>query len=161
MQSQATLRDQCDLLIQAAQAQARQNAGIDLVPILVDLGTYSDRQNSGRYGTIPNSTTEQEDALTLYFHYLPRPLGGSINYSRTEAPEVLARFNDAAATLDHQKRFEHYAALQRFALLDQAYGLPLYMPEDQIAAAAKVHGAGFRSFKQMPENAYDIWVDRA
>ena len=161
MQAQVTLRDQRDLLIQAAQAQARQNAGIDLVPILADSGTYTDRQNSGRYGAIPNSTTEQEDGLTLYFHYLPRQSGGSINYSRTEAPEVLARLTAAAWTLDHRKRYDDYAALQRLALLDQVYGLPLYVPEDQIATSAKVHGAGFRSFKQLPENAYDIWIERS
>lgn len=160
VQAQVTMRDQRDLLIQAAQAQARQNAGIALVPVLADSGTYTDRQNTGRYGAIPNSTTEQEDGLTLYFHYLPRKLGGSINYSRTEVPEVLAWLDGAASTLDRQKRFDHYAALQRFAVLDQAYGVPLYVPEDQIAASAKVHGVGFRSFKRMPENAYDIWMER-
>jgi peptide/nickel transport system substrate-binding protein len=160
MQSQVTLRDQRDLLLQALQAQARQNAGIDLTLSYVDSGTYADRQNSGRYGAVPNSTTGQEDGLTLYFHYLPRDLGGSINYSRTTAPEVLAWLNDAASTLDRQKRFDAYAGLQRFALLELAYGLPLYVPEDQIAASTRVHGVGFRPFKQLPENAYDIWVER-
>jgi peptide/nickel transport system substrate-binding protein len=160
VQSQATIRDQRDQLLQALQAQARQNAGIDLVLSYVDAGTYTDRQNSGKYGAIPNSTTGQENAVTLYFHYLPRRLGGSINYSRTEAPEVLAWLNDAAAILDHRKRFGIYASLQRSAVLEQAYGLPLYVPEDQIATSRKVHGAGFRPFKQLPENAYDIWIER-
>jgi len=36
--------------------------------------------------------------------------------------------------------------------------VPLYEPEDQIAAASYVHGVGFRSFKQMPENVYDVWL---
>lgn len=43
-------------------------------------------------------------------------------------------------------------------LPQQALAIPLYEPEDQIATARYVHGAGFRSFKQMPENAYDIWL---
>jgi peptide/nickel transport system substrate-binding protein len=137
----------------------RQNAGIDLALGYVDAGTYADRQNSGQYGAIPNSTTGQENAVTLYFHYLPRSREGSINYSRTEAPEVLAWLNEGAATLDHRARFEAYARLQRFALVDQACGLPLYVPEDQIATSSKVHGAGFRPFKQLPENAYDIWIE--
>ncbi|WP_448955374.1 ABC transporter substrate-binding protein [Labrys neptuniae] len=158
VQSQVTLRDQRDILLQAAQAQARQNAGIDLALRYVDAGTYTQRQNDGVYGSIPNSTTTQENGVTLYFHYLPRAKGGSINFSRTQAPEVSAWLEEAASTLDVKKRFEIYARLQRFALLEQAYGLPLYVPDDQIAAAARVKGAGFRPFKRLPENAYDIWL---
>ncbi len=158
VQAQATVRDQRDILLQAIQAQARQNAGIDLALQYVDSGTYATRQNDGQYGIVPNSTTTQENGLTIYFHYLPRARGGSINYSRTEAPEISVWLDEAAATLDARKRFEIYARLQRFALLDQAYGLPLYVPEDQIAASSRVRGAGFRPFKQLPENAYDIWL---
>ncbi|EJN04983.1 ABC transporter substrate-binding protein [Phyllobacterium sp. YR531] len=160
VQAQATLRDQRDVLLQALQAQARQNAGIDLALNYVDAGTYVDRQKNGEYGAVPNSTTTQENAVTIYFHYLPRSLGGSINYSRTEAPEVLAWLKEAASTLDHAQRSRIYNRLQRFAILEQAYGLPLYVPEDQIAAAVNVRGVKFRPFKHLPENAYDIWVER-
>ncbi len=158
VQSQSTLRDQRDVLLQAVQAQARQNAGIDVALQYVDSGTYSSRQRDGQYGIIPNSTTTQENGLTIYFHYLPRDNGGSINYSRTEAPEVSAWLEAGASTLDPKKRFEIYAELQRFALLEQAYGLPLYVPDDQIVAAARVKGISFRPFKRLPENAYDIWL---
>jgi peptide/nickel transport system substrate-binding protein len=158
VQSQATLRDQRDILLQAAQAQARQNAGIDLALHYVDAGTYANRQKDGEYGVIPNSTTTQENGVTIYFHYLPRDKGGSINYSRTEAPEVSAWLDEGASTLDAKKRFDIYARLQRFALVEQAYGLPLYVPEDQIAASIRVKGIGFRPFKRLPENAYDVWL---
>ncbi|MDC9811584.1 MULTISPECIES: ABC transporter substrate-binding protein [Rhizobium] len=160
VQSQATLRDQRDILLQAVQAQARQNAGIDLALQYVDAGTYANRQKDGQYGIIPNSTTTQENGVTIYFHYLPRAKGGSINYSRTEAPEISAWLAEAASTLDAGKRFEIYAELQRFALLDQALGLPLYVPDDQIAASIAVKGVGFRPFKRLPENAYDIWLQQ-
>ncbi|NTJ36320.1 ABC transporter substrate-binding protein [Agrobacterium rhizogenes] len=160
IQSQATLRDQRDILLEAIQAQARQNAGIDLAVRYVDAGTYANRQKDGQYGIIPNSTTTQENGVTLYFHYLPRDKGGSINYSRTTAPDISAWLSEAASTLDAQKRFDIYAKLQRFALLEQALGLPLYVPDDQIAAAVQVTGVGFRPFKRLPENAYDIWLDQ-
>ncbi len=160
VQSQATLRDQRDVLLEAVQAQTRQNAGIDVVLRYVDAGTYATRQNDGRYGIIPNSTTTQENGLTLYFHYLPREKGGSINYSRTVAPEISAWLVEAASTLDIKKRFEIYSALQRFALREQALGLPLYVPDDQIAASAEVKGIGFRPFKRLPENAYDVWLQQ-
>ncbi|NTI31195.1 ABC transporter substrate-binding protein [Rhizobium rhizogenes] len=158
VQAQVTLRDQRDVLLQALQAQARQSAGIELILNNVDSGTYSERQKSGKYGAIPNSTTNQGNAVTIYFHYLPPDQGGSINYSRTEAPEVLAWLNKAASTLDAKERFATYADLQRFAIVEQAFGLPLYVPEDQIAASTRVRGVGFRPFKQLPENAYDIWL---
>lgn len=160
VQSQATIRDQRDILLQAVQAQVRQNAGIDLALQYVDAGTYSSRQKDGQYGIIPNSTTTQENGVTIYFHYLPRDKGGSINYSRTEAPEVSAWLDEAASTLDQKKRFEIYAKLQRYALLEQALGLPLYIPDDQIAASVAVKGVGFRPFKRLPENAYDIWLQQ-
>ncbi|QND44927.1 ABC transporter substrate-binding protein (plasmid) [Rhizobium lusitanum] len=159
VQAQVTLRDQRDVLLQAFQAQVRQSAGIELILNNVDSGIYSERQKSGKYGAIPNSTTNQGNAVTIYFHYLPPDQGGSINYSRTEAPEVLGWLNKAASTLDAKERFTIYADLQRFAIVEQAYGLPLYVPEDQIAASTRVRGVGFRPFKQLPENAYDIWLE--
>jgi peptide/nickel transport system substrate-binding protein len=156
IQAQATVRDQRDVLLQALQAQARQNAGIDLAIVFVDAGTYTDRRKTGQFGSIANSNTPT-DAIDIEYHYLPIDKGGSINYSRAFAPELSQWLNEAAATLDQKKRFELYARLQRFAVLDQAYALPLYEPEDQVAAASYVKGISFRPFKQLPESAYDIW----
>lgn len=160
IQSQSTVRDQRDILLQAVQAQARQHAGIDIALQYVDAGTYTTRQKDGQYGIIPNSTTTQENGVTIYFHYLPRDKGGSINYSRTEAPEVSAWLDEAASTLDAKKRFEIYAKLQRYAIVEQVLGLPLYVPDDQIAASIEVKGIGFRTFKRLPENPYDIWLQQ-
>ncbi|WP_230982916.1 ABC transporter substrate-binding protein [Inquilinus limosus] len=159
VQAQATVRDQRDVLLQALQAQARQQAGIDLTIAYVDAGTYTDRRATGRFGSIANSNTPT-DAIDIELHYLPIDQGGSINYSRAAAPELLAWLRQASATLDHKTRFDLYGRLQRFAIVEQAYALPLYEPEDQVAAAAHVHGVGFRPFKQLPESAYDIWVSR-
>ncbi len=156
VQAQATVRDQRDVLLQALQAQARQVAGIDLAINYVDAGTYTDRRKTGQFGSIANSNTPT-DAIDIEYHYLPLQKGGTINYSRAEAPELAEWLNAAASTLDTKKRFEVYAKLQRFAIVDQAYAIPLYEPEDQVAAANYVKGITFRPFKQLPENAYDIW----
>ncbi|SEG81820.1 ABC transporter substrate-binding protein [Bosea lathyri] len=156
VQAQATVRDQRDVLLQALQAQARQSAGIDLAIVFVDAGTYTERRKTGQFGSIANSNTPT-DAIDVEYHYLPVDQGGSINYSRAAAPELSLWLKEAASTLDHKTRFDLYARLQRFAILDQAYALPLYEPEDQVAAARYVNGIGFRPFKQMPESAYDLW----
>ncbi|MBZ9603212.1 ABC transporter substrate-binding protein [Phyllobacterium sp. KW56] len=156
VQAQATVRDQRNVLLESVQAQARQSAGIDLTISYVDAGTYTDRRKSGQFGSIANSNTPT-DAIDIENHYLPIDRGGSINYSRAAAPDLLAWLEAAASTLDTKERFTLYAKLQRFAILDQAYALPLYEPEDQIAAASYVKGINFRPFKQLPESAYDIW----
>lgn len=156
VQAQATVRDQRDVLLQALQAQARQVAGIDLAINYVDAGTYTDRRKTGQFGSIANSNTPT-DAIDIEYHYLPLQKGGTINYSRAEAPKLAQWLNAAASTLDTKKRFEVYAKLQHFAIVDQAYAIPLYEPEDQVAAANYVKGITFRPFKQLPENAYDIW----
>lgn len=156
IQAQATVRDQRDVLLQALQAQARQVAGIDLAINYVDAGTYTERRKTGQFGSIANSNTPT-DAIDIEYHYLPLQKGGTINYSRAEAPELAKWLNEAASTLDQKKRFELYAKLQRFAIVDQAYAIPLYEPEDQVAAASYVKGISFRPFKQLPESAYDIW----
>ncbi|PSH65200.1 peptide ABC transporter [Phyllobacterium sophorae] len=160
VQAQATVRDQRDVLLLALQAQAKQQAGIDLRIAYVDAGTYADRRSSGKFGSIPNSRTPAGDGYDIEYHYLPIDQGGSVNYSRAAAPELLNWLQAASSTLDQKTRFDLYARLQRFAIIDQGYALPLYVPDDQIAAAVAVQGEGFRPFHQLPENAYDIWLKR-
>lgn len=159
IQAQATVRDQRDVLLQALQAQAKQNAGIDLALVYVDAGTYTERRNTGLFGAIANSNTPT-DAVDIEFHYLPVNEGGSINYSRASDPELKAWLHEASGTLDQAKRFELYARLQKFAIPERALALPLYVPEDQIAAASHVKGVSFRPFKQLPESAHGIWLDK-
>ncbi|BCQ47686.1 hypothetical protein ERHA55_52130 (plasmid) [Erwinia rhapontici] len=157
IQAQATVRDQRDVLLQAIQAQARQRLGVELKLRYVDSGTYSELRNSGQFGSIANSNTET-DGIDIENHYLPVKAGGAINYSRTSAPELLPWLKAASSTLDTSARRGFYGQLQQFAIVQQAVAIPLNEPEDQIAAASYVQGAGFRPFKQMPENAYDIWL---
>ncbi|WP_136682811.1 ABC transporter substrate-binding protein [Falsirhodobacter xinxiangensis] len=158
IQAQATVRDQRDVLLQALQAQARQNAGIDLAIVYVDAGTYTERRNTGLFGAIANSNTPT-DAVDIEYHYLPVKEGGSINYSRASNPELKQWLHEAAATHDRKARFDLYSRLQDFAIRDRALALPIYVPEDQIAAEATVHGISFRPFKQLPENAQGIWIE--
>lgn len=157
IQAQATVRDQRDVLLQAIQAQARQRLGMEITLRYVDSGTYAEVRNSGHFGSIANSNTET-DGIDIENHYRPVNAGGAINYSRVNSPEINGWLDQAATTLDINQRRKFYSQLQHYALVEQALAIPLYEPEDQIAAARYVHGAGFRSYKQMPENAYDIWL---
>ncbi len=159
VQSQATVRDQRDVLLQAVQAQLRQNAGIELEIEYVDGGTYTERRRTGEYGIISNSNTPT-DAVDIGYKYLPPEDGGSHFFSRARNPELKEWLTEAAGTLDHDRRFEIYSRLQDFVVLEEALVVPLYVPEDQIAASADVHGLSFRPFKQLPESAHAVWLDR-
>ncbi|WP_241014806.1 ABC transporter substrate-binding protein [Burkholderia sp. Ac-20379] len=157
VQAQATVRDQRDVLLQGLQAQARQRLGVELTLRYVDGGTYAEVRKTGRFGAIPNSNTDT-DGIDTENHYLPPDRGGVINYSRATDPRLSAWLREAAATRDDAARAKVYAQLQRFVLADQAYAIPLYQPEDEIAASERVSGLAFRSFKQMPDAPYDVRV---
>lgn len=159
VQSQVTVRDQRDVLLEALQAQARQRLGIELQIRYVDPGTYFQYIKNGNYGSIANSH-DDTDGLDIENHYLPINAGGAINYSRTDDPKISAWLTQAAQTLDEAKRKQIYGQLQNYVILQQALAIPLYQPDDEIAAASYVHGIGFRVFRQIPENAYDIWESK-
>ncbi|WP_278261221.1 ABC transporter substrate-binding protein [Nocardia sp. AG03] len=159
IQAQSTVRDQREVLLQAVQAQAKQNAGIDLKLSYVDLGTYAELRKKNTFGSIANSDTIT-GGIDIENHWYPSSSKGTLNYSRAGDPELSAWLQAAAATTDVAERAKQYSQLQKFALVDKSYALPLYIPENQIAAAAHVYGAGFRPYKQLPESAYDIWIDR-
>jgi len=157
IQAQATVRDQRDVLLQAIQAQARQRLGVDLKLNYVDSGTYTEVRASGKFGTIANSNTPT-DGVDIENHYRPIKQGGAINYSRVNDAQINALLDKAAGTLDIAQRRQAYSDLQTRALTELALALPLYEPEDQLATASYVHGYGFRSYKQMPESVYDVWL---
>ena len=137
IQAQATVRDQRDVLLQALQAQARQRLGVDLKIQYVDDGTYVEARKSGKFGSIANSNTPP-DGIDIEGHYLPVDRGGALNYSRAAAPE-LTRWLQAAARTQNVAQRSRTASCS-FAINEQAYAVPLYEPEDQIAAAKAVQG---------------------
>lgn len=149
------MRDQRDVLLQALQAQARQVAGIDLAINYVDAGTYTDRRKTGQFGSIANSNTPT-DAIDIEYHYLPLQKGGTINYSRAEAPELAQWLNEAASTLDQKNvsRFMQSCSVSRSSIRLTPFRST---SRKTVAAASYVKGITFRPFKQLPENAYDLW----
>ena len=162
VQSQSTVRDQRDVLLQALQAQARQNAGIELHIEYVDSGTYAERRKTGAYGAIANSNA-QIGGLDLEYKYLPIGAGGAHGFSRADAeshPLLSELLHRAAATLDDAERAAIYARLQDHVIREEAVAFPLYVPDDQIAAASDVRNLRFRPYFQQPEGAYGVWLDR-
>ncbi|GIG21733.1 peptide ABC transporter substrate-binding protein [Cellulomonas chitinilytica] len=158
-QAQPYVRDQRDTLLQAIQAQVKQNAGIDFDVQLVDTGVAGQHQKAKDYGTYDNSNTNP-DGVDIEYHWLPNDKGGFINLSNASDPQLLTWLTAAQQTTDVAARSESYSDLQKFVITEKAYSFPLYEPADQIAAQAKVHGVGFRTYYQLPESAYDVWLSR-
>ncbi|GMA24449.1 peptide ABC transporter substrate-binding protein [Luteimicrobium album] len=158
-QSQPYVRDQRDTLLQAIQAQVKQNAGIDFDVQVVDSGVSDEHRAKNDYGTYDNSNTNP-DGVDIEYHWLPADKGGFINLSNVTDPQLTTWLTAAQQTTDTAKRAEQYDALQQYVIKEKAYSFPLYEPEDQIAASSKVHGTGFRTYYQLPEGAYDVWLSK-
>ncbi len=155
----ALLRDQREVLLLAIQAQARQRLGVDIHFEQLDQGSYFKRVVGGDYGALSNSTVEA-DGRAIDTHYLPAGNGGFLNLSRSTAPALRQWLSAAAASSDPAQRKQLYAEVQNFVLRQEYLALPLYVPEDQIVSARRVHGLGFRPLYQLPENAYDVWISQ-
>lgn len=157
--NQSVIRDQREVLLQAIQAQLRQHAEVDFQIEQIDTGTFSQRRNAGEYSAFANSNTAA-DGYGLELHYLPVDQGGRNNGTGVASEQYVAWLDEAARSQDIAERFEIYSRLQNDVLLENAYALPLYTSQDQIAAGTHVHGLGFRPFHQLVESAYDVWIEQ-
>ncbi|GGM21885.1 ABC transporter substrate-binding protein [Dactylosporangium sucinum] len=151
------VRDKRDILAQAVQAAVKQSAGIDLQVKVVDQGTANDALTKGDFEVFDNSRadTDAGAALTLIL-----PKGAPINRHGFSSPELDAQVAQAQATQDTAKRRELYLKLQQAVVADNATLLPLYAPQDQIAAQKQVGGLRFEPTAGVPGSAYSVWIGK-
>ena len=159
LDNSALLRDQRDVLLLAIQAQARQRLGIDLSFEQLDAGSYFARLIAGDYGILANSTIEV-DGRAIDTHYRPVQEGGFLNLVRITPLPLQKLLQAAAVSTKQEERKRLLAQAQEIILLQEYLALPLYVPEDQIVSRHGVHGLGFRTLYQAPENAYAVWRSR-
>jgi peptide/nickel transport system substrate-binding protein len=157
VQSAPFVRDRRDVLAQAVQAAVKQSAGIDVQVQLVDQGTATKALTDGAYELFDNSRadTDAGAALNLLLYST-----GPINRTGYRSPELDKLLDDAVATTDQAKRTALYRRLQQLVITDQALVLPLYAPQDQIAAAKTVGGVGFEPTAGVPGSAYNLWLSK-
>ncbi|MDR7275744.1 ABC transporter substrate-binding protein [Catenuloplanes atrovinosus] len=155
VQNAPFVRDRRDVLAQAVQAAVKQSAGIHLDVRLVDQGTATEALDTGQYEVFDNSRadTDAGAALNLLLHSQ-----GAISRTHLDSPELDALLDRAQATPDTAERLRIYQEVQRYVVRDQAAALPLYAPQDQIAASTTVGGIGFEPTAGVPASAYDVWI---
>jgi peptide/nickel transport system substrate-binding protein len=147
------IRDRRDVLLQAVSANVKQTAGIDFKVTIADVGTATKASSTNAYEVFDNSRGDSDagDALALIWGR-----GAPINYSKANDPKLTTWLGAGSTALTQTARVKPYQSLQTWAI-DQAVELPLYVPADQIATTADVHGAGFQPVSGVPDGAYDIW----
>ncbi|GIE91652.1 ABC transporter substrate-binding protein [Actinoplanes regularis] len=157
VQSAPFVRDRRDVLAQAVQAAVKQSAGIDVQVQLVDQGTATKALTDGEYELFDNSRadTDAGAALNLLLYST-----GAINRTGYKSPELDKLLDDAVATTDRAERARIYQRLQQLVVTEQALVLPLYAPQDQIAASKTVGGVAFEPTAGVPGSAYNLWLSK-
>ena len=155
VQSAPFVRDRRDILAQAVQAAVKKSAGIDLAVAVVDQGTATKALTDGEYEVFDNSRadTDAGAALNLLLHS-----AGAINRTGAKDAGLDKLLEAGQATGDLAARQATYHQIQQRVVAEQAIVLPLYAPNDQIAAARTVGGLGFEPTAGVPGSALNVWV---
>jgi peptide/nickel transport system substrate-binding protein len=155
VQSAPFVRDRRDILAQSVQAAVKQSAGFDLKVSLVDQGTATKALEDNQYELFDNSRADTDAGAALN---LLLASNGAINRTGSKDPALDKLLEDGVATSDAAKRLTAYRAVQKRVVTDQALVLPLYAPNDQIAAATTVGGLTFEPTAGVPNSAYNVWL---
>ncbi|WP_027343236.1 ABC transporter substrate-binding protein [Hamadaea tsunoensis] len=155
VQSAPFVRDRRDILAQAVQAAVKQSAGIDLKVSLVDQATANQALQTNQYEVFDNSRLDTDAGTALN---LLLASSGAINRGQYKDPHLDQLLVDGQSSTDLAKRTAVYAQVQKLTVVDQAVILPLYAPQDQVAATDSVGGTGFEVAAGVPASAYGLWV---
>ncbi|MEU0845267.1 ABC transporter substrate-binding protein [Streptomyces sp. NPDC005962] len=154
---QPYVRDNRDVLIEALQAELRQNIGLDLDLKINTAGEFTEQKATGDWSIYPNTLNPLDAGLEL------RQVLGSTEFLYGNVHgydrKLDAMINRALATTDLDRRRPLLAKIQRRAV-DRAYIVPLFAPHYQIAASDAVHGLGFETQLDSPATSYAVRVGR-
>lgn len=149
------LRDNRELLGQAVAASLKENVGIDFQFLPVDVGTATEKADANAYQLFDNSRGDADSGQPLIYLYTQ---GGQIDrghFNDAALDDLLFR---AAATNDVAARTDLYAQAQQH-IAENAYSLPVYVPQDNVAAKAGVHGIALDEAGGVLWSAYDVWKE--
>ncbi|MGW2328410.1 ABC transporter substrate-binding protein [Streptomyces sp. NPDC001700] len=154
---QPYVRDNRDVLIEALQAELRQNIGLDLDLRINTAGEFTEQKAQGDWTIYPNTLNALDAGMELN-----QVLGSTeFLYANVHGYDrkLDAMIKHALATTDLDQRRPLLARIQQRAV-DRAYIVPLFAPHYQIAASDKVHGLGFETQLDAPANPYTVRVGR-
>lgn len=146
-------------VLEAYQAEARTNAGIDVDLQFRDEGTVDVVRETNAYEAFPRAVGGVDIGVVLEKIY---ETGGAINGPKLEDPQVDGWLADGRSALDDQDRKAAYDKVAQYALVDQATTLPLYTERYNAAATSRVHE--IERWLDPPRGmtnfwAYDTWKE--
>jgi peptide/nickel transport system substrate-binding protein len=146
-------------VLEAYQAEARTNAGIDVDLQFRDEGTVDVVRESNTYEAFPRAVGGVDIGVVLEKIY---ETGGAINGPKLEDPQVDGWLADGRGALDNDSRKAAYDKVAQFALIDQVTTLPLYTERYNAAASSRVHE--IERWLDPPRGmvnfwAYDTWKE--
>lgn len=136
------ITDQRDVLGQAVQADLKQ-IGVQVNRPTPSIGDYLTEVYGGQTDFVDFSWARFEpDVLWLLFNGKSTPATGGQNATFVNDADLTAWTDQARATLNAATRKSLYAEVQQ-RVIDQAYVIPVYVPQTIVGVAGSVNGLGF------------------
>jgi len=149
-------REQVNLALSAA---LKQNIGLEYLYEIVDSGTGTERVDANEYETFDNSYGSQDPAGGFDVLYHSDPTRGYIARGKYNDATVDELIDAGRFSGDLDERIAIYKELQDYVTTEQFYVLPIYQPQDNLAATEAVKNI-FIDATGQPFGAYTIWLDQ-
>ncbi|MFD1704616.1 ABC transporter substrate-binding protein [Methylopila henanensis] len=152
---QPFVRDNRDVLIQGVQAQLRKNIGFDLRLRINTAGDWAQQKEKGTWTIYPNTYLPADAAQELQGNIGEQ---GFIKAVADKGDKELFRLiNEALQATDVEAKKQLVDAAQKLAV-DQAYIVPLFSANYQLAAKDTVRGLSFEAQLDSPASLHGVWL---
>jgi peptide/nickel transport system substrate-binding protein len=152
---QPFVRDSRDILIQGLQSELRKNLGFNLALRIISNGEWSQQKDKASWTIYPNTYLPADAAQELSANI------GEAGFIRAAADkgdkELFGLINAALKAIGRDDKKKLVDAAQARAV-DQAFIVPLFAANYQLAAKDFVHGLSFETQLDSPSNFYDVWI---
>ncbi|MDR3107415.1 MAG: ABC transporter substrate-binding protein [Bifidobacteriaceae bacterium] len=148
-------RDQVHLALSAA---LKENVGIDYHYEVVDSGTAAELNGGANYSIIDPSYLSPDPAGLVDTVYHSDPTRGTIGQGTFKDATLDQLIDTGRFTTDLETRITAYKELQEYLTTENWLVLPVYEPQDSVAATDKVKNITIDGLGQ-PFGAYTIWLE--
>jgi peptide/nickel transport system substrate-binding protein len=149
------IRDQRDVLLQAVQAQLKENIGLNLDVQSITSAQFTDELAKATWTVYPNTLPTSDPSILF------RSIFGSEGFLYAKAPEAALDelVAQSRATSVASERKAVFDEIQE-TVVDDARYIPLYHPVYTVASTDLVHGISFEPQLNSPSNSYDLWTSK-
>ena len=149
------IRDQRDVLLQAIQAQLKENIGLNLDVQSTTSAQFTDELAKATWTVYPNTLPTSDPSILF------RSIFGSEGFLYAKAPEyalddLIAQSRETSVASERKAAFDE---IQK-TVVDDARYIPLYHPVYTVASTDLVHGVSFEPQLNSPSNSYDLWTSK-